>query len=244
MNPYLKNKIKKIILLLRTGLIRHRIRFHSVKLDTTVDSIVFNVKNYWFFGEKYLLIKHRNTGKRISKPIKNSNVQLYGYELENINEFGIYDIYLKVKSGRFDLVERTKYESINKNKYIINRKDKTIFSSYKTAEAGLSFSLREALFSSEITFSEFDKEEVHIEGVLDLFENVNFDSLELAVKSDEISGNKIFNCEYTRKENLVHFKVTINLKMIERYLNNNYRLSVRLKNNDIILSEETLNLKI
>lgn len=243
MNLYLKNKLKRIFSLLETGLISHKIRLHSVNLDTTDDSIVFNTKNYWFFGEKYLLIKHRNTGKRISKPIKNSNVKLYGFELENMNESGIFDIYLKVKSGRFEFVERTKYESINKNKYLINRKDKTIFSSYKTAEADLSFNLRKALFTSEITLKEFEKDEVHIEGVLDLFENLNFDSIELAFKSEEINGNKIFNCEYTRKENFVHYKVTIKLKMIEKYRKTN-RLSLRLKNNDIIQSKETLKIKI
>ena len=144
LKEYLKNLIRKLIL------------DHKVKLHSTDDSLIFNVENIGFFGEKYLLIKHRDTGKRISKPIKNSNVQLYDYELEKMNEFGIFDIYLKVKSGKFEFVERTKYESINKNKNLINRNDETIFRSYKTVEAGLSFSLRKASFSSEITFSEFN----------------------------------------------------------------------------------------
>ena len=135
-----------------------------MNLNITDDSIVFNLGINSFLGNKYLLIKHRNTGKRISKPVKKSDknyeVELSNQELENMGETGIFDIYLKTKFGRFEFIERTKFESINKNKFLINKKGKTIFRPYKTDESNLSFTLEKALFNYEITSLESDQNQV------------------------------------------------------------------------------------
>ncbi|MDD3984715.1 MAG: hypothetical protein PHY59_02235 [Methanobacterium sp.] len=72
MKEYLKNQIKRIIL------------GHTVKLETTDDSIIFKLQKNSFFGNQYILIKHRETGKRISLLIKNSKAELYKYELEDM----------------------------------------------------------------------------------------------------------------------------------------------------------------
>lgn len=130
MRIYLKNQIKKIIL------------GHTVRLNTTDDSLIFKLENLGFLGKKYLLIKHSETGKRISKPVRNSKVELYNYELGNMGELGQFDIYLKVRIGRFQFIKRTKFTSENKNKYLINKKEKTIFRSYKTIQSNLSFNLK------------------------------------------------------------------------------------------------------
>ena len=79
-----------------------------------------------------------------------------------------------------------------------------------------------------------------IEGVLNLFEDISFDSVELALKSDEIDGNEIFNCEFEKEKELVHFKVKINFESIEVYKNSTWNLYIRLKNKDIIIFEESL----
>lgn len=122
--------------------------------------MIFNIRINILLGKKYLLIKHRNTGKRISKPIKKSvmsnKVELFDQELKNIGETGIFDIYLKIKFGRFEFVERTRYESVDNNKYLINKKGKTIFRPYKTVESNLSFTLEKALFNYEITSLDSD----------------------------------------------------------------------------------------
>ena len=88
--------------------------------------MIFKLENNGFFGKKYLLIKHRDTGKRISKPIMNSEVELTNHELEHMGELGIFDIYLKLKLGKFEFVGRTKFDPVNKNKFLINKKEKTI----------------------------------------------------------------------------------------------------------------------
>ncbi len=241
---YRKNQTKKIIFVLRTRLSRYRIKFHTVKLYSNDNSIGFKINNYWFFGKKYLIIKHRNTGKRISKLVSNSDVELCNDELIKMGEFGIFDIYLKVKIGRLEFIERTKYNSINNNNYLINKKERTIFSPYKTNRSDLSFKFRTVGFSHEITFSRSNQNHVHILGVLNLFEDIPFDSIEFEIKSKKIHKNKLFKCEYEKKGNSVHFKVEINLEIIEKYLDTNYKLSIRLKNNDIIVSKEVLEARI
>ena len=79
-----------------------------------------------------------------------------------------------------------------------------------------------------------------IEGVLSLFEDILFDSVELALKSDEIDGNKIFNCEFEKENELVHFKVKVKFESIKVYKNSTWNLYIRLKNKDIIICEESL----
>ena len=222
-----------------------RIKLHKVNLDTTDDSIVFNLGINGFLGKKYLLIKHQEYWKENFKTCKknliiNYVVKLSILELENMGETGIFDIYLKTKFGRFEFIERTKFESINKNKFLINKKGKTIFRPYKTVKSNLSFTLEKTLFKYEITSLESNQNHVEIEGVLILFEDIIFDSIELALKSNEIDGNKIFNCEYEKDKDLVHFKVKINFETIEVYRNSIWNLYIRLKNKDIIIFEESL----
>ncbi|MGB9979568.1 CDP-glycerol glycerophosphotransferase family protein [Methanobacterium sp.] len=228
MKEYLKNQIKKVIL------------GHAVTLTTTDDSLIFKLENTGYLGKKYLLIKHRRTGKRISKPVKNSRAELYDYELKNMGELGIFDIYLKIRLGKSEFVKRTKFRKENKNKYLINKKEKTIFRSYKTANSNLSFTLKEALFNHEITYLKSDINQVELKGVLNLFEDIVFDSVEIAAKSNDFDEIKKFKCEYEKKDNQIIFKAKINLEIMDQYLNTTWNLSIRLKNNEIILFQEAL----
>jgi len=229
LKKYLKNYKKRFISALR-------IKLHSVKLDPTDRSMIFNLRIIGFLGNKYLLIKHRKTGKRILKPVKNSQVELYNNELDNMGEMGIFDIYLKRKFGRFEFIERTRYESVNYNKTTLNMGKKTILRPFKTVESNLSFILKEALFNHEITFLESNNNYLLIEGVLELFEDIPFGNVELAAKSNEIAENKIFNCEYKKEQSKVYFKVKINLDIINQHMN----LYIRLKNKNIIISQEAI----
>ena len=228
LKKYLKNQIKRIIL------------GHKVKLTTTDDSIIFKLEDTGLLGKKYLLIKHRETGKRISKPVQNSKAVLYNYEFKNMGELGIFDIYLKVKLGKFQFVKRTKFAEKNKNKYLLNKKEKTIFRSYKTANSNLSFTLKEALFNQKITSLKSDKNQVQLEGVLNLFEDIEFDSVEVAAKSDDFEEIKAFKCDYNIKDGQILFKVKMKLEIMEEYLNTTWNICIRLKNNDIILCQSTL----
>ncbi len=226
MKEYFRNILKKLIL------------DHTVKLQTTDDSLIFKFEKIGFFGKKYLLIKHRKTGKRISKQVRNSRVELHNYELKKMGEFEIFDIYLKVKIGNFEFIVRTKFESSNKGKSLINRNDKTIFIPYKTIESNLSFNLIEAVFDQEITSLKSDQNHVQIKGVLNLFEDISFDSIELMAKSEGLDEIKIFKCEYEKKENVVKFKAKIKLEIIPEYIDKTWDLFIRLKNNDIIIFKE------
>ena len=157
-----------------------------------------------------------------------------------MGELGIFDIYLKLTLGKFEFIKRTKFGEKNKNKYLTNKKEKTIFRSYKTANSNLSFTLKEALFDHEITSLKSNQNQVELKGVLNLFEDITFDSVEVAAKSKDFEEIKKFNCKYKKKNNQIHFKAKINLEIINEYLNTTWNLSIRLKNNDIILYHESL----
>lgn len=236
----LKNLIKKVILYLK-NLIKRTLLRHTVKLITTDDSIIFKLEDTnHLSGKKHLLIKHRETGKRISKPVQNPKIELYNYELENMGELGIFDIYIKVKLGIFEFLKRTAFISQNKDKYMINKKEKTIFRSYKTVNSNLSFTLKEALFNHEITHLKSNQNQVQLKGVLNLFEDITFDSVEVAAKSPDFDEIKVFNCEYERKNDQIIFKTKIKLEIIYEYMDTTWNLSIRLKNRGIILFTESL----
>ena len=240
MKRHLKNLIKKVILYLK-NLIKKTLLGHTVKLITTDDSLIFKLGDTGrLSGKKYLLIKHRKTGKRISKPVQNPKVELYNYELENMGEQGTFDIYLKVKLGMFEFLKRTAFKPQNKDKYIINKKEKTIFRSYKTVNSNLSFTLKEALFDHEITSLKSYQDQVELKGVLNLFEDITFDSVEVAAKSPDFDEIKVFNCKYEKKNNQIIFKTKIKFEIIDKYVNTTWNLSIRLKNKGIILHTKAL----
>ncbi len=228
MKEYIKKQIKKIVL------------GHTIRWTTTDNSIIFKLEDMGFLGKKNLLIKHRSTGKRISKPVKDSKVELYNYELEKMSELGIFDIYLKVKLGKLELLERTRYEPENKNYYLLDKQEKTIFRPYKTVKYNLSFTLKEALFNHEITLLESDQNQVHMKGIVNLFDDLIFDSVEIAAKSQDVSEIKLFKCDYEKKGNQIYFEVKIKFDVIKKYMNTTWNLYIRLKNNDIILYKESL----
>lgn len=224
LKKYLKNTISK----------------HSVELDATNDSIKFKLKNITVLGKKYILIKHRETGKRISKHVKNAKVEFYNYELEKMGELGIFDVFLKVRFGKLELISRTKFEVQNRNKNLINKKEKTILKPYKTMYSNLSFILKDAFFDQEITDLKICNNQIQIVGVLQLFNDIKFDSIEIAAKSPDSDETKVFNGKYKIKKNQIFFNIKISFRIIEEYLNTTWQLVIRLKNEGIILYSEPL----
>ncbi|MDD3984714.1 MAG: hypothetical protein PHY59_02230 [Methanobacterium sp.] len=67
----------------------------------------------------------------------------------------------------------------------------------------------------------FESEDNHlkIEGVIDLFEGIKYDSVEIVAVSNTVDDKKIFNCEYKEKKSQIYFKVKMNLLKEKKYLN-------------------------
>jgi CDP-glycerol glycerophosphotransferase len=228
LKEYLKNLVKQTIL------------GHTVKLDSTDDSIIFKLEHVSFLGKKFLLIKHRKTGKRISKPVTSSKIEVFNTEIEKMGEFGRFDIYLKIMLGGQEFLSRTKFESDNKNHYLVNKQAKTIFRPYKTLNSNLSFNLKEALFVHKVTSLESDTNQVCIKGVINLFEDITFDSVEIAAKNKDIQENKLYKLEYAKKEDDIHFKGRIKFGVEEKYMNTTWDLFIQLSMNGIVMYRESL----
>ena len=228
LKEYLKNLIKRTILV------------HTVKLDSTDDSIIFKLENISFLGKKYLLIKHRKTGKRISKPVTSSKIELFNSEIEKMGEFGKFDIYLKIVLGGQEFISRTKFESDNKNHYLVNKQAKTIFGPYKTLNSNLSFNLKEALFAHKVTLLEPDNNQIRIMGVINLLEDISFDSVEIGAKSKDVQEIKLYNLEYEKNEDKIQFKGNLHFEIIEKYMNTTWDLFIQLRMNGIVMYREPL----
>ena len=70
-------------------LIENNIQDHYFVIKEKGDKLIFKLKNFVPFFEKYLIIKHRKTGKRLSIPIKRFKAVLTASELDELDKNGI-----------------------------------------------------------------------------------------------------------------------------------------------------------
>ena len=103
-------------------LIENNIQDHYFVIKEKGDKLIFKLKNFVPFFEKYLIIKHRKTGKRLSIPIKRFKAVLTASELDELDEFGYYNIYLQVLFDKevFFYLSNIKKLHIRQNYLLLN----------------------------------------------------------------------------------------------------------------------------
>lgn len=244
MKNYLKNILKN----------------HLSKQEMTIysrnNSIIFKLKNSIPFFKKNLIIKNRKTGKRISKKIKNKKTELFKdeikdlFELININESDnliknidkdeIFDIFLKYKFFNFEYLKRAPSPVPDKDITLASEENKAILKKYTTIESNLSFLLIKSLFNQTIENIETLDNYLLLEGSLNLFKNLEFDELEICAQNKETFEKRYFKCSYNKNQKIINFKAKIDFKVNADDIDSFWKLSIRLKNKDLIIAEAFL----
>lgn len=139
--------------------IKKKFNLHYFDVTTKNDNLIFKLHNSTPFTETFLIIKHRETGKRISKEIEESEAIVNISEILFLNEFGIFDVYLQtnVKGKRF--LKRTHFKSENKNKMIFDENNEFIFKSVNK-NSFLSFELRKNYDNESINITKVYGEDI------------------------------------------------------------------------------------
>ena len=228
----------------------------EMTIDSTNDSILFNIKKILPFFQTNLIIKHRKTGKRVSKKMKNKKVELFRDEIVNLFELAniveidnvvkdsdeneVFDIFLKYKLLSFEHVKRVMSPVVDENITLLSEKSKSIFKAYTTAESNLSFSLIKSLFNQEIKYIKNVDSCLLLNGNLELFDTLKFDELEICAQNTKTFEKRYFKCVYTKNERIINFRARINFKIGVNDINSIWKLSIRIKNNDLILDESFL----
>ncbi len=202
------------------------------------EKFLFELKNGIPFGDSYLMLKNRKTGKRILKKIHNSKAQLSLSEINEFNELGIFDIYLMINILGKTYLNKIRFNSQNLNKKLIDHENSRIFASFKNNYSHISFNYYENNFIANILEFKEDEDGFVVYGVIEFFDDCDFDCIELRINSKDFRMD--VPCTYERNSNEVKFKSKIRFDLSEDYFYNIFKLELKVKKDDIVLNQSKI----
>lgn len=202
------------------------------------DKLIFKQQNKNYF--KYdnlinnfsytnLMIKNRATGKRFLKEINDFEAEITADDLAKLGIDGIYDTYAQVSTLDKDFLFRINYDNQN-DKILRDKSRHRIFESYGTADNYLAFRYRWANFVVEWIDVINENDGLFLNGEITLFEDIDFDILELEVfLNQEGIDRKLIVCNYDKCGTKVNFSGKIDFKYYGTDLSKNFKIDVHLK---------------
>lgn len=241
----LKSKLKNILLNHYYGttdelqVVEDNIGNHYFEIKENGNELVFQLKNFLPYFEESLIIKNRKTGKRLSIPFKKSKAVLTASELDEIDELGYYNVFLKVFVNGETFLERSKYHHQNGGKKLLNLKNGKIAEFYPTINYNLSFKYKEAPYQAELSSIKLNNGLLELDGIVNLLQDIDFDRMEFLIFSD--TKGRAFPCEYEASgNNKLNFKSFINFDFNEKLLNTSWDTKIRLIKDDIVIYNANL----
>ena len=215
-----------------------KIKNHFFEIKVKEDLLIFNLKNAVPFTKNFLIVKNRKTGKRIRKPLKKNKASISIKEIIDIGEYGNYDIYTETHVFKKIFLKRIRFVMHNSSKLLFDKKYKKQFESFSTNFYNLSFRFRDALFIAKAVEIKKVNNEILLNGEVELFSKVNFDTIEILLKLS--SERYIFPCAWECEDELIKFNSKIKFNVNSEDLDEEYELIIRLKNNGVIVAENNI----
>lgn len=225
---------------------------HKFHVEVKNNTFIFHIDAN-FLGKKQLVIAHRKSGKRILKNILINKAKFNSHEIvklldisgtdenediiPNENNVEYFDIYVKIQFLDDVVRQRSRSTLRNKRIKIFNPENKSIVTAYTTINGNLSLDMIRSKFEHSIKNINSFNNCLNIEGKIKLFEDLDFDELEISTQNMKTNERKYFKCQYTENNGFIDFISLIDFKIDEDYLNSNWKTSIRLKNNGLILAE-------
>lgn len=218
--------------------IKKRLKKHYFEIEEKNNALVFHLKNEIPLINKSLIIKHAKTGKRISKPIKNSKVVLNAEEIKEIGEFGIYNTFIQFNLIYRDFLLKTPSHIKNNPKKIIDHDSNRVFESSLVKNSSLSFNYFENPFLAKLISIEKNDGFSILNGELEIINDLKFDTVDLLVSSNEKWF--YFPCDYEKNEKNIRISSQMNFNLEEDDVDTLFKAYVRLKEDGIILGSSEL----
>ncbi|WP_295593154.1 CDP-glycerol glycerophosphotransferase family protein [uncultured Methanobrevibacter sp.] len=183
------------------------------------------------FYKTSLMIKHRNSGKRILKEIKNNEVELNGNDLMKFGTSGIYDSYVQLSTFDTDFLFRINFNAQNNNKILIDKENSIIFDPYETADHYVAFKHQKANFIVRDIDVINKNENLIVNGKIELLKNLNFETVEfiMFLNQNDVDKKSLI-CNFEKYDDIVKFSSKINFKYRATDLIKNFKVAIRLKN--------------
>lgn len=201
----------------------------DVKFERKNDLLIFKTKNKSLF-KKYILIKNIKNKKRLEVPIENFKAEISDYELLDIEDSdfpkrsGFYNVYLKTNLGKYEVLRHLKLGSDYENLYI-NKDKHYILRTFNTYKGYSSLYIEKFDFKPEIIKINSIDDYFAIEGKIDFYNNIKFDSFNILLRSNTYESEP-FKCELKIKNS------------------NSYKFSTKIKLNPLRLFNCTLNIVV
>lgn len=183
------------------------------------------------FSKTCLMIKHRNTGKRILKEIKNNEVELTGNDMMKFGRSGIYDSYVQLSTFNTDFLFRINFNAQNNNKVLIDKENTRIFDPYETTDHYIAFKYQKSNFMVRDIYVVNKNEDLIVNGEIKLLKNLNFETVEFIMFLNQNDvDKKSLVCDFKKYGDIVKFSSKINFKYRSTDLIKNFKVAVQLKN--------------
>jgi hypothetical protein len=148
-----------------------------------------------------------------------------------------FDIYLKRQFSNYLNRERSSSLLKNERIKISNPEIKAIVTAYTTINGNLSLSMVKSKFDHSIKNINSIDNCLNIEGKIKLLEDLDIEELEICLQNIKTREKKYFKCQYTKNNKNIDFVSLIDFKIDENHLNSDWKMTIRLKNEGIILAE-------
>ena len=221
--------------------VKDSIENHYFNIKKSNECLVFQLKNAFLpLSKKFLIIKHRKTGKRISKQLANSKATLTFDDINMIGEEGFFDVYLHVNVfGRFYRKRSSFNFENNIDQFIFDKENKFLFSSYPTQNSNLSFRYNRSSFQANLEDIKAGDGGMLVRGNIELFDDIELNCVELLAKSNKV-GRKSAECVYSQDGSNITFEGCLDEDIAEEDIASKWEMEIRLINDDFLISHEKL----
>ena len=176
---------------------------------------------------RFIEIKHRSSGLRLEQKIKSSAACFPINQLLEINEIGIFDLYMKINDDNEYNKIRIKYCFNNQSFKLLFKEQNLVLTTYSTKFNVLSFKLQTMDFDHNITYLDNCDDRVLIKG--------NFEPLNEEIKNID----KVLIFSKNRADSSINY-----YKMDFNEINDNYFNFEGFIDEINVLDEKTVNLRL
>lgn len=182
------------------------------------------------FSKTNLLIKNRDTGKRILKEIKDLEAEVSASDLDWIGICGIYDIHVQISTFDKDFNFRVKFDSQNYKKILLDKSNQRVFWAYETLDHHLAFKYQEASFAVTQLDVVDEDDNLAFDGEITLLEDLEFSNVELVMYLNQMdSGWEFIDCDYEQYGDIVKFRGDIDFTYYATDVGKKFQIDVNLK---------------
>ncbi|MFD3446634.1 CDP-glycerol glycerophosphotransferase family protein [Microbacteriaceae bacterium 4G12] len=233
----MKELIKKAI---KRYALKHEISAIHASENQDITFVFNNLKP--IIGKRYLVIKNRDTGRRIQKAITTGESSFTLNELSDVHESGKFDIYMKYSFLRFNFSRRSAYKKGLTLFELIDEENNRKLKSFKTVNNNLSLVAQHIMCDHSLKEIKAMGHNFYLTGTFAVFNDNPISAIELIVQRRDTKKCYGYKCEFDKQEdNMYRFTGVLFVEKLQKDLVINSRwdlfIQVRDAANTVIYKE-------